>query len=57
MNTAMQRITSFVLVLFAALRTVSSSVRYTEYSNVGHDVWTRAFRERDLEWMFAQRRR
>lgn len=45
-------------LLVAALRTVSSSVRYTEYSNVGHDVWTRAFRERDLqEWMFAQRRR
>ncbi len=44
--------------MVAALRTVNSSVRYTEYPNVGHDVWTRAFRERDLpEWMFAQRRR
>ena len=41
-----------------ALRAVNSSVRYTEYPNVGHDVWTRAFRERDLaEWLFAQRRR
>jgi predicted peptidase len=41
-----------------ALRTVNSTVRYTEYPDVGHDVWTRAFSERDLpEWMFAQRRR
>lgn len=44
--------------MVAALRTVNSSVRYTEYPEVGHDVWTRAFAERDLpEWMFAQRRR
>jgi predicted peptidase len=44
--------------MVAALRTVTSSVRYTEYPKVAHDVWTRAFRERDLpEWMFAQRRR
>lgn len=44
--------------MVAALRTVNSSVRYTEYPDVGHDVWTRAFGERDLpEWMFAQRRR
>ena len=44
--------------MVAALRTVNSSVKYTEYPNVGHDVWTRAFREHDLpDWMFAQRRR
>lgn len=44
--------------MVAALRTVNSSVRYTEYPEVGHDVWTRAFAERDLpEWMFAQSRR
>ncbi|GFE79510.1 hypothetical protein GCM10011487_15100 [Steroidobacter agaridevorans] len=43
--------------MVAALRAVNSSVRYTEYPGVGHDVWTRAFRERDLlEWLFAQRR-
>ncbi|WP_161965759.1 hypothetical protein [Steroidobacter cummioxidans] len=43
--------------MVAALRTVNSSVRYTEYPDVGHDVWTRAFAELDLpEWMFAQRR-
>lgn len=40
-----------------ALRTVNSSVRYTEYPDVGHDVWIRAFAERDLlEWLFEQRR-
>jgi len=43
--------------MVAALRTVNSSVKYTEYPDVGHDVWTRAFREPDLpDWMFAQRR-
>lgn len=41
-----------------ALRTVNSSVRYTEYPDVGHDVWIRAFEERDLpEWLFSQQRR
>jgi predicted peptidase len=44
--------------MIGALRTVNPSVRYTEYADVGHDVWRHAFRERDLpEWMFAQRRR
>lgn len=44
--------------MVAALRTVNSSVRYTEYPDVGHNVWIRAFGERDLpEWLFAQRRR
>jgi predicted peptidase len=44
--------------IVAALRTVNSSVRYTEYPNVGHAVWTHAFRERGLpEWLFAQRQR
>jgi predicted peptidase len=41
-----------------ALRAVNSSVRYSEYPDVGHDVWNRAFAERELpEWLFAQRRR
>lgn len=44
--------------MVSALRAVNSSVRYTEYADVGHAVWGRAFSERDLaEWMFAQRRR
>jgi predicted peptidase len=43
--------------IVAALRTVNALVRYTEYPEVGHDVWTYAFKERDLpEWLFAQRR-
>lgn len=43
--------------MVAALRVVNPAVRYTEYPEVGHDVWTRAFAERDLpEWMFAQLR-
>jgi predicted peptidase len=43
--------------MVAALRAVSSSVRYTEYPDVAHNVWTRAFTEPDLpEWLFAQRR-
>jgi predicted peptidase len=44
-------------VLVAALRAAGSSVKYTEYPDVGHDVWTRAFAERDLPaWLFAQKR-
>lgn len=43
--------------LVAALRGVNSSVKYTEYVDVGHAVWTRAFAEPDLAaWLFAQRR-
>lgn len=40
-----------------ALRQVKSEVKYTEYPDVGHDVWTRAYREPELvAWLFAQRR-
>ena len=40
-----------------ALRQLKSQVKYTEYPDVGHDVWTRAYREPDLiTWLFAQRR-
>jgi predicted peptidase len=43
--------------MVAALRTVNPSVRYTEYPDARHAVWTRAFAERELpEWMFSQRR-
>jgi predicted peptidase len=43
--------------MVAALRTVNPLVRYTEYPDVRHDVWSRAFRESELpEWLFAQRR-
>ena len=43
--------------LVAALKAAGSSVKYTEYPDTGHNVWTRAFSEKDLaEWMFMQRR-
>jgi predicted peptidase len=43
--------------LVAALRVVGSAIKYTEYPDVGHDVWTVAFAEPDLaDWLFAQRR-
>lgn len=44
--------------MVSALRTVNAWVRYTEYPDVAHNVWARAFGERELpEWMFAQQRR
>lgn len=41
----------------AALRKAGASPRYTEYQDVGHDSWVRAFAEPELlPWLFAQRR-
>jgi predicted peptidase len=43
--------------MVAALRGVGSAVRYTEYPDVGHDVWTVAYVERGLaDWLFGQKR-
>lgn len=43
--------------LVAALRAAGSPVKYTEYPEAGHNVWTLAFAEKDLpDWLFAQRR-
>lgn len=43
--------------LVAALRAVDSPVKYTEYPDVGHDVWTRAYADPALaDWLFGQRR-
>ena len=43
--------------MVAALRATGAAVKSTEYPNVGHNVWTVAFAERDLpDWLFAQRR-
>jgi predicted peptidase len=43
--------------MVAALRAAGSSVKYTEYPDVGHNVWIVAFSERELpDWLFAQRR-
>jgi predicted peptidase len=43
--------------LVAALRALGSSVRYTEYTDIGHDTLGRAYREPELvPWLLAQRR-
>jgi len=43
--------------LVAALRAVGNPVKYTEYPDVGHDVWTRAYMDPALaDWLFGQRR-
>ncbi len=43
--------------LVAALKSAGSSVKYTEYPDVGHDVWTRAYADPQLpDWLFAQKR-
>lgn len=43
--------------LVGALRTVGSPIKYTEYPDMGHDVWTRAFSEAGLpDWLFSKKR-
>jgi predicted peptidase len=43
--------------LVAALRAAKGQPRYTEYSHMGHDIWTHVFDEPELvPWLFAQRR-
>ena len=40
-----------------ALTRSGGNPRYTEYPTLGHEVWRRAFAERELaEWLFSQRR-
>ena len=43
--------------MVAALTAAGGVVRYTEYPDLGHEIWTRAFGEPDLPaWLFAQKR-
>jgi len=43
--------------MVAALKAVGSPIKYTEYPEVGHNVWDHAFREESLStWLFSQRR-
>jgi predicted peptidase len=43
--------------MVAALKSAGGVVKYTEYPDLSHEIWTRAFAEPDLpEWLFAQRR-
>lgn len=42
--------------LVAAMRAAGSSPRYTEYPDVGHGAWDRAYADEELwRWLFAQR--
>ena len=44
-------------IMVDELKKVNGTVRYSEYQNVGHNSWTRAFAEPEfLTWMFAQKR-
>jgi predicted peptidase len=40
--------------LVRALTAGGGPPRYTEYHGVGHDVWTRAFDSKLVDWLFAQ---
>ena len=43
--------------MVAALKSAGGVVKYTEYPDLSHDIWARAFAEPELpEWLFAQRR-
>jgi predicted peptidase len=43
--------------MVAALQRAGSPVKYTEYPDVEHNVWTRAYVDPELhEWLFRQRR-
>jgi predicted peptidase len=43
--------------MVAKLRELGSPIQYTEYPDVGHESWNRAYAEPDLfRWMLAQRR-
>jgi predicted peptidase len=41
-----------------ALKEAGAAVKYTEYPGVGHDSWSRAYKEPELvDWLFAQKRK
>ena len=43
--------------LVAAIAKAGGTGKYTEYTNVGHDSWSKAYEEPDLwKWLFAQRK-
>ncbi len=44
--------------MVAALKAAGGDVRYTEYPDLGHEIWPRVFAEPELPpWLFAQRRK
>ena len=41
--------------MIGAVKQAGGSPRYTEYKDLGHDIWDRVFQEPELEeWLFAQ---
>jgi predicted peptidase len=41
-----------------ALKEAGATVKYTEYPGVGHDSWSKAYKEPELvEWLFSQSRK
>ncbi|MDP6635429.1 MAG: dienelactone hydrolase family protein [Phycisphaerae bacterium] len=43
--------------MVAAIKKAGGAPKYTEYSGVGHNSWTRTFRDKEvLTWLFAQRK-
>jgi predicted peptidase len=42
--------------MFAALRAEGADVDYTEYPEMGHNAWDRAYSPDLLRWLFAQKR-
>jgi predicted esterase len=44
--------------MVAALKAAGGDVKYTEYPDLGHEIWPRVFAEPELPaWLFAQRRK
>lgn len=44
--------------MIEALRNLDEEPKYTEYKGVGHDSWTRTYKDPALyEWLFAQRKK
>ena len=42
-------------LMIAAVRSAGGHPKYTEYTDLGHNIWNRAFHEVDLlDWVFAQ---
>ena len=43
--------------MYGALKAIGANVRYREYPEAGHDVWTRTYSDTEvLKWLFAQKR-
>jgi predicted peptidase len=43
--------------MIEALKQAGASPKYTEYADVGHNSWVRAYRDPELfRWLFAQKR-